>query len=132
VYYGDEIGLTGGKDPGCRKSFPWDEEKWDGALRSDVKTLISLRNQHPALRTGDFIPLFGGNQVIAYCRKNQTETIVVIINNNNTDVTLGVDMKRNVPSNTNLKDLLTGKDLVVENGWLHKVDLPAKSGIILI
>jgi hypothetical protein len=56
----------------------------------------------------------------------------VIINNNNTDVTLGVDMKRNVPSNTNLKDLLTGKDLVVENGWLHKVDLPAKSGIILI
>lgn len=132
VYYGDEIGLTGGKDPGCRKSFPWEEEKWDGALRSDVKNLISIRNQHPALRTGDFIPLYGGNQVIVYCRKDQTETIVVIINNNTSNITLDIDMKRNVPTNINLKDLLTGKDLVVENGWLHKVDIPAKSGIILI
>ncbi len=32
IYYGDEIGLTGGKDPGCRKAFPWDENRWDADL----------------------------------------------------------------------------------------------------
>ena len=25
IYYGDEIGLTGGVDPMCRKAFPWDQ-----------------------------------------------------------------------------------------------------------
>ena len=29
IYYGDEIGVDGEHDPGCRKSFPWEESKWD-------------------------------------------------------------------------------------------------------
>jgi glycosidase len=29
IYYGDEVVLTGGKDPGCRGAFPWDESKWN-------------------------------------------------------------------------------------------------------
>ena len=29
VYYGDEIGLRGGKDPECRGTFPWDEGRWN-------------------------------------------------------------------------------------------------------
>ena len=24
MYYGDEIGLTGGRDPACRAAFPWE------------------------------------------------------------------------------------------------------------
>jgi len=27
IYYGDEIGLTGDKDPDCRRAFPWDEQQ---------------------------------------------------------------------------------------------------------
>jgi glycosidase len=33
IYYGDEIGLTGGKDPECRGAFPWDEKHWNNDLR---------------------------------------------------------------------------------------------------
>lgn len=29
IYYGDEIGLTGGDDPGCRKCMEWDSTKQD-------------------------------------------------------------------------------------------------------
>jgi len=29
IYYGDEIGLIGGRDPDCRKTFNWDEFSMD-------------------------------------------------------------------------------------------------------
>jgi cyclomaltodextrinase len=31
IYYGDEVGVDGEHDPDCRKSFPWDESKWNRA-----------------------------------------------------------------------------------------------------
>ena len=54
VYYGDEIGLEGGKDPDCRRAFPWDENQWNIELRHWAKTLIALRKRYPALRRGDY------------------------------------------------------------------------------
>lgn len=52
IYYGDEIGLEGGKDPACRAAFPWDEAAWDGETRAFVQRLIALRKDHAALRRG--------------------------------------------------------------------------------
>ena len=54
IYYGDEIGLTGGKDPECRGAFPWNESHWNKDLREWVKALIALRKRHVALRRGGF------------------------------------------------------------------------------
>ncbi len=34
IYYGDEVGLTGEKDPLNRKAFPWDKKVWHIELRS--------------------------------------------------------------------------------------------------
>ncbi len=28
IYYGTEVGLEGGRDPDCRRAFPWDERRW--------------------------------------------------------------------------------------------------------
>ncbi|RLD04913.1 MAG: alpha-amylase, partial [Chloroflexi bacterium] len=36
IYYGDEIGLDGDKDPDCRRAFPWDKKDWKGDLRDWV------------------------------------------------------------------------------------------------
>lgn len=52
IYYGDEIGMTGGKDPACRGAFPWDTSQWNVDLREWVKKLANLRKQYPALRRG--------------------------------------------------------------------------------
>ena len=43
IYYGDEVGLTGKKDPGCRRAFPWDSEEWDLELRQYIQKLIKAR-----------------------------------------------------------------------------------------
>ena len=49
IYYGDEIGLTGGHDPECRRSFPWDESRWNHDILAHVKKLIALRARLPGL-----------------------------------------------------------------------------------
>ncbi|WP_409295317.1 glycoside hydrolase family 13 protein [Peribacillus sp. SCS-26] len=48
IYYGDEIGMEGGMDPGCRRCMEWDESKQDRRLYHYIKTLISLRKTNKA------------------------------------------------------------------------------------
>lgn len=49
LYYGDEIGMTGGNDPDCRKCMVWEEEKQDLDLLQFTKSLIALRRQEGKL-----------------------------------------------------------------------------------
>ncbi len=52
IYCGDEIGLTGGKDPECRKSFLWNEGEWNHEIREWTKSLCKARRDSKALRRG--------------------------------------------------------------------------------
>lgn len=80
VYYGDEVGLDGKHDPDCRKSFPWDEHKWDKDLLAYLKELIALRRKHPALRRGDFKRLWSADGVYAFSRSFEGKIFVVALN----------------------------------------------------
>lgn len=53
IYYGDEVGLTGGRDPDCRRGMLWDEARQDRELLEYYRRLISLRKAHPCLTEGD-------------------------------------------------------------------------------
>ncbi|KRN89323.1 glycoside hydrolase family 13 protein [Ligilactobacillus ceti] len=46
LYYGTEIGLTGGPDPDCRKCMIWDEKEQDLTILTVIKELISLRKKY--------------------------------------------------------------------------------------
>ena len=65
IYYGDEIGLTGGRpDAQARKPFPWAHpETWNGDLLSYYKELVALRHAQPALRSGAYRSLAETSQV---------------------------------------------------------------------
>ncbi len=52
IYYGDEIGLEGANDPGCRGAYPLDEGAWDRPTLSFVQAAIGLRHARPILRGG--------------------------------------------------------------------------------
>jgi len=54
IYYGDEIGMLGGKDPDNRRSFPWDKfpEMQKAPIYDYLKSLIALRNKERVLRDG--------------------------------------------------------------------------------
>lgn len=51
VYYGDEAGMQGLKDPYCRFAFPWGRE--DQALLAHFHYVLSMRRKLQVLRTGD-------------------------------------------------------------------------------
>jgi len=80
VYYGDEIGQEGGKDPDSRRAFPWNEADWNQDLRAWVKTLIALRKRTPSLRRGDYLQLLAENGHYAFARTLGGDKVLVAIN----------------------------------------------------
>ena len=46
VYYGDEVGLTGGADPDCRRCMAWLPENQDLELLAFYKALIAFRKSY--------------------------------------------------------------------------------------
>lgn len=80
IYYGDEVGIDGKHDPDNRKSFPWDESKWDKDLLAYLKDVIKLRKKHPALRRGDFKRLWSANGVYAFSRSLDGHTFIIALN----------------------------------------------------
>jgi glycosidase len=80
IYYGDEIGLEGGKDPDSRRAFPWLQNKWDHDLLQWVKLLISLRKRTPSLRRGEYVQLVADERVYAFARTLGEQNILVALN----------------------------------------------------
>lgn len=81
IYYGDEVGLSGGADPDCRRAFPWHQpEEWDGETLEMVRALIRLRRAHPALRYGDWRTVWSSDTVFAAERAAEGERLLVLVN----------------------------------------------------
>jgi glycosidase len=82
IYYGDEIGMQGGKDPDCRGTFPWDPQRWNQSLRAWVKNLVNLRKRLPVLRRGDFqtVCVKSEEACYAFIRKDREQQILVAMN----------------------------------------------------
>jgi cyclomaltodextrinase / maltogenic alpha-amylase / neopullulanase len=81
IYYGDEIGLVGGKDPGSRGAFPWhDRASWDEDLLEYFKKATRLRSLHPALRRGRYRTLYASGSTFAFERANEEEQLIVAFN----------------------------------------------------
>lgn len=70
VYYGDEIGMTGGYDPDCRKGFIWDETAWDAELRRHVQLLARLKTG--GRLAGDVIRISASDDVLTLEREELT------------------------------------------------------------
>ena len=73
IYYGDEAGLTGGRDPWNRLPFPWGRE--DRELTELYRSMAALRKAHPALRRGDIRFLEAGGGAVRFQRSGGGETV---------------------------------------------------------
>lgn len=69
IYYGDEAGLTGYRDPFNRKTYPWGKE--DRELLRWYRRIIGLRNSMDVLKTGDFKPVYYKGDVYGFMRQIQ-------------------------------------------------------------
>ncbi len=82
VYYGEEVGMSGGNDPDCRAGMLWDEAQQDRSLLAWYKTLIQLRRDHPVFRFGTFRSVLcdDGKNSYGFIRQFNGETVYVVIN----------------------------------------------------
>lgn len=88
IYYGSEVGMTGGSDPENRGPMRWDMVSDDNPELAWIKKLIALRKQHRALRVGNF-RLVESDRLLAFERytDRSLETIVVLVNPAGTTIT---------------------------------------------
>ena len=66
LYYGDEAGMEGYKDPFNRRTYPWGAE--DPELLNHHRQLGQLRKQTPALQRGDLEFFQAGDQRLGFSR----------------------------------------------------------------
>jgi glycosidase len=132
IYYGDEIGMEGGKDPDSRRTFPWDESKWNIDLRQWIKALIRLRKDMSALRRGDYqpLPVTGGN-VFAFCRTDGKESSIVIGNSSNQTVYVTIDISGTTLQNLKYLRNLLGTELISINDRKVSLEINRWGGLIL-
>ena len=140
VYYGDEVGVTGGDDPYNRAPYPWADEGGtpDLALLADFKQLLALRQQHPVLRRGTLLaPLLVDDQVIVLARQlaptvaTQATWAITATNNSDTARTVTVALPPGLPAGSRFTDALDGADLDAAGGRLT-LTVPALFGRVLI
>jgi cyclomaltodextrinase len=133
IYYGDEIGLQGGKDPDCRGAFPWDRRIWNSELRGFVKKLITLRKRQACLRRGDYIPLLADDRQHCYsfARSIGDEIIIFAMNasSEKADQQLPTD-RLGWGEGQVVTDLLGGEEFLVSEGSIL-LSLPPWSGVWL-
>lgn len=94
IYYGDEIGMPGGADPGCRACMIWDEEKQDRDLFEFLKTLIQLRKNNPVFgNAGTFNWIYVNDEYnsLAYKKQFGEEIYCIFINNSDQSVTIPLE-----------------------------------------
>lgn len=129
VYYGDEIGMEGGKDPDCRRTMVWDTTKWNTGLRAWFKRLIKIRNENPVLRRGSFRPILADDarKLYAFEREFEMTKAVVIINMSDGPQTVDTE---NSPLRTG--DWLDALSGVSMHGPFHLLPVAERSAIILL
>jgi cyclomaltodextrinase / maltogenic alpha-amylase / neopullulanase len=121
VYYGDEVGLEGFRDPDCRRGMPWDESLWNHDLLEWTKACIRLRRTLPALQRGAYRTLHASGMTYAFERAFEDARVVTLINADTKAVSVNLE-----PSE--YRDAMTGETLRV-NGTLT---LEPRTGRVLV
>lgn len=99
LYYGDEKGLQGGRDPFDRATFPWSGQRKDCGrdLTAFYQSLGQLRRKHPVLRQGDWAYYAYGNDGVGILRLSDSanagpEVLFGVINRSATAKTFAFDL----------------------------------------
>ncbi len=77
LYYGDENGMTGGRDPHNRAPMIWEPSRWCERTRALVTSLMALRRRSSALRRGGFRVLHVDEARVVFQRHALDERLLV-------------------------------------------------------
>ena len=127
IYYGDEIGLSGGDEPNNREAFPWeDETSWNLEIQEYIKEIMYLKTTNEILKFGNFELLKNVNDAIIFRRSLNGKSLLCIFNRNKKQRNIKIS------SNANNIDLIFGDSdikLVENKVIISKIE--KNSGLII-
>ncbi|UJF32764.1 alpha-amylase family glycosyl hydrolase [Paenibacillus hexagrammi] len=143
VYYGDEVGLTGTKDPDSRRTFPWERIADNGngtfsgagryaELFGTYQKAAELRNNNDVFRTGDLKVAYANGDVVVYARKSDTKGALVAVNRGANAQTVQADVAGFLPDGLNLTDQLGGVATGTVTSGKVSLTIPALSGMMML
>jgi glycosidase len=143
LYYGDEIALEGGEDPDNRRDFPGGfpgdrRSAFTKAGRSAneqrmyewTRDWIALRREHRAIRQGQTIDLVYTDEVYAFARRHQDETVVIIVNRAVTPQNVAIPVTHiDVADAAQLIPLITVRERVRAANQAFTFEVPPRTAV---
>lgn len=86
VYYGDEAGVEGYRDPFNRSTYPWGRE--DRELLAWYRRLGKMRKVAAALKEGDFVPFATDSEVVCFERVDGDKRVLCAVNRSDDEKSL--------------------------------------------
>lgn len=131
IYYGDEAGVTGSKDPDDRRTYPWGSE--DQELIKHYQAIGKVRtNYHDLFSYGDLRHLYAKGDVLAFSRSDKKNVGIVITNRSNEQKTVKLNMEEIMINGIKLTDQLDKRYTVESKDGKLIVIVPAMSGRMLV
>ncbi|MCA2998638.1 MAG: hypothetical protein ING75_08550 [Rhodocyclaceae bacterium] len=133
IYYGDEVGVTGGEDPYNRATYPWLDlgGNPDLKLLETFTQLAKLRGAHPVLRRGTLeAPIYLDQQVSILVRRLEKMVAIVAMNNSTTPRVISVSLPNDIMDQS-FSVLLDGKKISSQNRRLE-IEIPPLFGSVLL
>lgn len=145
LYYGDEIGMSGGSDPDNRHDFPGG---WPGDAKNAftaegrnaeqqelfnyVQTLLRLRREHAALQSGKLWHLAADESSYVFLRETEDERVLVAFNNSTEQRGLRIPLEGTPAQGAAGFTLLFGGAKADVFGGEARIAMPAQSISIFV
>jgi len=133
VFYGDEVGVTGGDDPYNRVTYPWADlgGQPDASLLAYVTSLAKMRRDHPVLSHGSLeAPLQLDEHVVALLRRAEGAWALTAVNNAAEAKRVRVPLPAGAPAE--FRDALSDARHRADGKGMIEFEVPAMSGVALV
>lgn len=89
IFYGDETGMEGYRDPFCRRPYPWTRQ--DENLIEFYIRLGQIRKRNRVFADGDYRIVLCNENIFAFIRKNENESLLTVVNRSDKNYEINAD-----------------------------------------
>jgi glycosidase len=137
IYYGDELGMAGEKDPDNRRGMEWGRAIAGNDVLAHYRRLIALRNSSPVLQSGDPVVLdaddAAGTAVYARVLDPRKEQFAIVaVNRSSVSRKFATSLRRFSRRTLDIVDALGDRPVSVSPEGQVLITLAPKSAAVLI
>ena len=153
IYYGDELGVPGYKDPDNRHPLWWYSSALNGGSSGEfdlqdlsdglyheqmggvlwaLASLGNARQEHPAFYSGSETTWWMETDIYGYARVSDDDQLLTILNRSWSDATLENSLSfAGLATEGTWEDILTGDTFTATSDWIS-IQIPANSARVLV